>query len=144
MEAINDSTIVGYRTEQFIDNENVKAYFYPEIKLMHFVWLQNCVGEKYRYNFQQALDFAAKNDACYFISDIRKQGVVGPEDRKWFETVAIPGAIEQGLKRAAVIADGNIFKMYYLNMLLKVFTKMAVPFKLFNNTRLAINWLIAG
>ena len=142
MEATNVLVNIGLNIEQFIDNEFVKAYFYPDIKLMHYIWQKQCTGDNYKKNFQIALDFAANHDANYFLSDIRMQGAVSPDDRKWFENVAIPGAIERGLKKAGVIFDGNAFKMYYLNMLLKVFAKKAIPMKLFNDTQIAINWLI--
>lgn len=142
MVTVNEKEVINYQAEQFVDNEYVVAYFYPEIKLMHYIWRKNCVGQEYRDNFQKALDFASENDANYFISDIRKQGVIGPEDRKWFESVAIPGAIERGLKKAAVIFDGNAFKMYYLNLLLKVFANRSIPMKLFKDTQSAIDWVI--
>ncbi len=142
MVTINEQETVNYKAEKFVDNEDVQAYFYPEIKVMHFVWIRKCTGEKYRENYTLALDFAEKNDAIYFISDLRKQGVVGPEDRKWFELVAIPGAIERGLTKAAVVFDGNAFKMYYLNMLLMVFNKFSIPMKLFKSTQPAIDWLL--
>lgn len=142
MVTINDQEVVDYKAEQFLDNEDAKAYFYPEIKLMHFVWLRNCTGEMYRKHYEATLDFAENHEATFFISDIRKQGIVGPDDRKWFESVAIPGAIERGLTKAAVVFDGNAFKMYYINMLLKVFNKFSIPMKVFKNTQPAIDWVL--
>lgn len=143
MVTVNEKEVINYNAEKFVDNENVKAYFYPDIKLMHYIWKQRCVGEEYRNNYQKALDFASNHDATFFMSDIRKQGVIGPDDRKWFESVAIPGAIERGLTKAAVIFDGNTFKLYYLNILLRVFSKRSIPMKLFNETQPAIEWLLA-
>lgn len=85
---------------------------------------------------------AKLNKTHYFISDIQKQGVVGPEDRKWFEAVAIPTAIELGLAKAAIIFDGNVFKMYYINMLLNHFTNKGVPMKFFKDLKGAEKWIL--
>ncbi|NJK85888.1 MAG: hypothetical protein HC906_07905 [Bacteroidales bacterium] len=98
-------------------------------------------GDLYRNAFNNAVKYAKDHPTCYFMSDIRKQGVVGPEDRKWFETVAIPAAIGVGLQKAAVIHDANAFKMYYINIILQHVLKKGVPMKFFGNTEQAYQWL---
>ena len=75
------------------------------------------------------------------MSDIRNQKVVSPEHRKWFEKEALPEAVNVcGLKRAATIMDGNIFKKYYLDMLIKASGKFKLPLKTFNKEKDAIEW----
>jgi hypothetical protein len=127
---------------QLFSNDNLDVYHYPELKVMHYYWKQRTLGEEYRNLFLKGLEFADSHPTCYFLSDICKQGIVGPDDRKWFETVAIPGAVEKGLKRAAVVFDGNTFKMYYLNMLLQTFLKKGVPMKFFKDNEQALEWLL--
>ena len=129
-------------TKDILSNENLDIFYYPELKIMHYYWKKRTLGEEYRNLFLKGLELAKSNPTNYFISDICNQGIVGPDDRKWFENVAIPGAIEVGLKRAAVVFDGNTFKMYYLNMLLQTFLKKGVPMKFFKENELAIEWLL--
>ena len=52
----------------------------------------------------------------------------------------IPKGIDVGLKRAGVIFDGNVFKKYYLNMIIKVTNKFGLPLKIFNKQEEAIEW----
>lgn len=143
MVIINEQESLDYTAEQFVDNEDLKAYFYPEIKVIHFIWQRKCTGKPYKDNFQEAVEFSSKNDASYFLSDLRKQGVVGPEDRKWFETEIIPQAVSNGLKKAALVFEGNVFKMYYVNLLLANFLKLEIPMKMFKDTQSALDWLIS-
>jgi hypothetical protein len=128
-------------TQIFTDN-NLDIYHYPEQKIMHYYWKKRTLGEDYRRLFLKGLTLSDSYPTQYFLSDICNQGIVGTEDRKWFESVAIPGAIERGLKRAAVIFDGNAFKIYYLNLLLQTFAKKGVPMKFFKDKDEAVNWLL--
>jgi hypothetical protein len=52
----------------------------------------------------------------------------------------IPKAIDNGLKRAAVVFDGNVFKKYYINMILQVINKFGIPMKLFSTEEDAVKW----
>jgi hypothetical protein len=129
------------KTVQLHSDDNLDIYHYPELKIMHYYWKCRTLGDEYRRLFSLGLDLAVSHPTIYFLSDICNQGIVGPEDRKWFETVAIPGAIEKGLEKAAVVFDGNIFKMYYLNLLLQTFVKKGVPMKFFRDNNQAVEWL---
>lgn len=137
-------SIKSLNTVRLFSNENLDIYHYPEIKVMHYYWKQRTLGDDYRNLFLKGLEFADSNPTCYFLSDICNQGIVGPDDRKWFESVAVPAAIGKGLKRAAVVFDGNTFKMYYLNMLLKTFLKKGVPMKFFRDNDEALEWILSA
>lgn len=137
------SSVLSYTSEKFIDNENISAHYYSEIKTIHFIWKQRSLGNDYRQPFLDAGEFAENHDAIYFLTDIRNQGIVGPDDRKWFEDVALPLAIERGLQKSAVVFEGNIFKLYYINMLLKHFAKKSIPMKFFKSLDEAKEWLLA-
>lgn len=66
--------------------------------------------------------------------------MVNPENRKWFETVMLPQALKQGLKRGGVIFDGTIFKKYYLNLILQATNKFKFTLRLFNSIEEAYAW----
>ena len=88
------------------------------------------------------LDLQKHKEITRYVSDIRKQSIISPSDRKWFETVALPLAIKQGLKVGAVVFDGNAFKKYYINVLLKATNKYHLPMKVFTELDDAIKWLL--
>ena len=122
------------------DTDYAEISYDKELKMGKIVWKRKTTTEEYQYAFMLLLEHAKNNPSDNFLSDIRNQSVVSPENRKWFETEMLPAAIEQGLKRAAVVFDGNIFKKYYINMIIKVSKKFGMPLKMFNSEAEAIEW----
>lgn len=112
-----------------------------EIKLGKIEWKTKTSTEEYQYAFITLLEYARNHPSDNLLSDIRKQSVVSPENRKWFELEMLPKAIDAGLKRVAIVFDGNVFKKYYINMILKVTNKFALPMKVFNSEEEAMTWL---
>ncbi|MFO8023048.1 MAG: STAS/SEC14 domain-containing protein [Perlabentimonas sp.] len=131
-----DDTII------FEDNYAIVRYI-PDMHLIFIEWSGTLTNEQYRTAFLKALEFQEKCTVpiSNFMSDVRKQGIVNPDNRRWFETVALPRAIKQGLKHAAVVIDGNVFKKYYLNLLLKTTNRFRLSLKLFNSREDAYSWL---
>lgn len=127
---------------QILDNAYVEIVFKEEKQLGMISWKIKTTSDEYRNAFLTLLDFQKNKTITRYISDIRKQGIISPDDRKWFEQVAMPKAIEQGLKYVAVVFDGNVFKKYYLNVILAAVNKYGVPMKLFSTIESAEEWLM--
>lgn len=111
-------------------------------KLGRITWKGKCTSEEYKDAFMSLLNIQTKYGIIRYMSDIRNQAVISPDDRKWFETVALPKAIEQGLKAASVVFDGNVFKKYYINVILGATNKFGLPMKVFSNDLEAEKWLM--
>jgi len=120
----------------------VKVSFHPDLEMIKVVWEGSFSKEQYQDALTRALDYQEKSKLTVenYLSDIIKQGIVNPESRKWFEQVALPRAIKQGLKRAAVVFDGNVFKKYYLNLILQASNAYKLPLKFFNSEEEAVKW----
>jgi hypothetical protein len=123
-----------------LDTDYAEVSHEPELGLGKIQWKRKTSLEEYQYAFITLVEYAKSHDAQNFLSDIREQSVVSPENRRWFEEEMIPKAIGVGLKRAGVIFDGNVFKKYYLNMIIKVTNKFGLPLKIFNTEEEAIEW----
>lgn len=124
-----------------LDTDFVQVVIVAELKLGKIIWKRKPETIEYRSAFQTLLQYAAKDELSNFISDIRNQGVVSPDDRKWFEREMLPAAINGGLKRAAVVFDGNIFKKYYLNLIMGASNKFGLPIKVFLSDEEALTWI---
>jgi hypothetical protein len=85
--------------------------------------------------------FGRKHPVDGMLSDITNQGVISPDNRKWFEKEMMPQAVEAGLKRGAIVTSGNAFKLYYINLILSAVNKFPIATKLFNNQKDALTWL---
>jgi hypothetical protein len=122
------------------DYDYAQVFHDPTIKLCTIVWKRKPDNSEYQNAFEVMIEYSKKHTIENFLSDIRNQGVVSPENRKWFESVMIPKAIDNGLKRAAVVFDGNVFKKYYVNMIIQVINKFGIPLKLFSTEEDAVKW----
>ncbi len=122
------------------DYDYAQILYDPAVKLGILVWKRKPDNSEYQNAFEVMIEYSKKHTVDNFLSDIRNQGVVSPENRKWFESVMIPKAIDNGLKRAAVVFDGNVFKKYYINMILQVINKFGIPMKLFSTEEDAVKW----
>jgi hypothetical protein len=87
------------------------------------------------------IEFGKKYRVDSMISDISHQGVISPENRKWFEKDMMPQAVAAGLKRAAIVTSGNAFKLYYINLILSAVNKFSIVTRLFNKRADAHSWL---
>jgi len=119
-----------------------KVTYHSENNTVKIVWNGSFSKEQYQEAIESALNYQAKSHMPIenYLSNILKQGIVNPESRKWFEQVALPLAIKQGLKRAAVVFDGNVFKKYYLNLILQASNMYKLPLKFFSSEEEAIKW----
>jgi len=120
----------------------VEITYHPEMELIKVVWKGAVSTELYQKAFLTCLEFqkSAGSALNNFLSDTTQQGIISPENRKWFEQYAIPKAVEQGLKHAAVIFNGNVFKKYYLNLIISAINKFGIPLKLVSTEKEALDW----
>ncbi|MBK6264644.1 hypothetical protein JKA74_06315 [Marivirga sp. S37H4] len=130
--------------EILIDASYAEVAYFPSRQMVRIKWKGSVTNEQYRSAFEAALKHAQSGyPVKRFYTDTREQGVIGPENRKWFEQVMLPKAIESGLKRAGTISDASIFKRYYLNMLLKSVNKFNLPFKLCGSEEEVVDFLMS-
>jgi hypothetical protein len=129
--------------KELMKESYVRVVYDSEKFLGKVIWSGSPTNEQYKKPFLVLLDWAAKgNKVSRFLSDTRDQGVVNPENRKWFEKEMVPAAMKAGLKRSAVITGANVFKRYYINMILSAVNKFNMPFKFFSDEESAVNFLM--
>ena len=118
--------------------------YYPEKRLLVLVWSGSPTKEEYQVPFLTMLEYSKTHPVDSMLSDISNQGVISPDNRKWFEKEMMPRAVAAGLKRAAIVTNGNAFKLYYINLILSAVNKFPIVTKLFNKRNEAIDWLEHG
>ena len=128
--------------EEVVKTDFVNITYNIEHKIIKVVWTGKNTSEEYRDIIMKSLNWSKDHQVDYYLSDIRNQKVISPEDRTWFQKEIIPKAIEAGLKKAVVIFDGNVFKKYYLNTILKTTNVMKLPFKFVKNEEEAMEFLL--
>jgi hypothetical protein len=128
---------------ELMNEPHVRVIYDSDRLLGKIIWSGSPTQEQYKKPFLVLLDYAAKgNVITRFLSDTRDQGVVNPENRKWFEKEMVPAAMKAGLKRAAAITNANVFKRYYVNMIISAVNKFNMPLKVFSDEESAIQFLM--
>ncbi|NMM47347.1 hypothetical protein [Marinigracilibium pacificum] len=132
--------------EFFLNEDNVifkekyvTTFYSEELKLVGIVWDGIFNKDEYINVFERLLDFAKTNKVVGVYSDIRKQGVVPTEARKYFEKNISHKAKELGVDKTGIVSDSSPFKKYYLNTLIKMTGR---PAKICSNPEDAINYLV--
>lgn len=128
---------------EIFKTEVVKLDYDRNYNLVYIEWFKNPALEQYKEPFQFLIhDFSQKEKVWGIISDIRNQGVVGPQHRKWLYEEATPHAQEKGLKYYGIVMDSNVFKTYYVNTMLKlVGNKDGVVRKVFHEFEKCDSWI---
>jgi hypothetical protein len=113
----------------------------PAHYILVLIWNGNPNQQEYKEPFLAMLDFGKQNRVDGMLSDISNQGIISPDNRKWFEKELMPQASAAGLKRGAIVTNGNAFKLYYINLILSAVNKFPITTKLFNSRDEALKWL---
>lgn len=113
----------------------------PDKRSMMLIWDGRPSTEEYKKPFLAMIEYSKKHPVDSMLSDISKQGIISPDNRKWFEKDMMPQAVLSGLKRGAIVTNGNAFKLYYINLILSAVNKFPIETKLFNNRQQAVAWL---
>ncbi len=128
--------------ETLLVNDYVKLTYEEDLKLLTITWSNvKITFEQYQKPFIMALDYMAKKPVANYISDIRNQGIISPEYRKWLQEVAISEAAKAGLKRVIGVANVNVFKQYYINHVFQSAKKFGIPYKMFGTIEEAKEWI---
>ena len=130
---INDKII--YKTDIAI------VSYSKERMLVETVWKsKKLTFKEYQEPFLAAIEFQKRTLVTNYISDIREQNIIPPDFRKWFQTEILPKAYAAGIKRSAIIFNGNIFKKYYLNNIMNSVKKFGAPIKFYSTPEEAYKW----
>ena len=127
-----------------LDKPFANVVYDEELLLVTLTWKDAPLTfENYKETFISMLDFQKDKTVNNYIADIRQQRIISPHFRKWFQEEGVSRAVKQGLKKGAVIFNGNVFKKYYLNNIMNTTKRFGLPFKFFNSTEKAMEWFNA-
>ena len=129
--------------EQIIEENNAARITYDASKKLGcIIWKSQPTPEEYKGTFNTLHKFQENNLVHYFYSDITDQGVIAPAERKWLVENVARRAHEMGTRKAATKFDGDIFKKYYLNTVMKLLPGINIPFRFFTSEKEAMDWLL--
>lgn len=136
--------IIKYKNQYIMkiifENEKVALRFNHYTNAVEMIWKQHQDTETYKMIFTKALESIKYYRAIAFFSDIRKEGVVGPESSKWVQEEIMQKAFSYGMKKVAVVMDSDIFKKFYIQNLEKAAKSDSL--KYFDSVEAANKWIL--
>src|SRR5690606_16089439 len=87
------------------DREYGQIYYNARSNTAGVSWKKPVTSKAYRELFGKCLDVLRIYNTPYWISDLRKQGNIAPEDQIWMVSTIIPEAVRNGLTRIVVVYD---------------------------------------
>ncbi len=125
------------------ENEFCKLGFHEENKVVFLRWkpFKTINFEDYKKPYLISLEYQKINEVFGILVDSKEQGVIPPAFRKWFQEFAVKEGIENGLKRAAVVSEANVFKRYYFNHILNSASKFGFEIKVYPTLDEALAWI---
>lgn len=124
------------------EHEKVDLRYNDLTNAVEMIWKKNQDPETYKIAFTKALGYIKDYKATAFFSDIRNEGIVGPEGSKWVQSEIMPKAFSYGLKKVAVVMDADIFKEFYIKNMEKA--AGSDKLKYFDSVESANKWIIEG
>ncbi len=121
------------------ETEKALMRYNEDTNAIELIWKGQYDADTYKMMFTKGVEYLKEFKATAWLSDIRKEGVVGAASSKWLKEEVIPHAIKNGLKKIAVILDEDVFKKFYVESLDKSMeTKMM---QYFDSMESAKKWL---
>ena len=107
-------------SELVFDTESALMTYSKMDYTVELIWKKNVNSEEFRHTYSEGLGFANKNKVQFFLSDMRKEGLVALDDVKWLTREVIAKAANIGVKRIALVnEDELIFSTIYAESLKK-------------------------
>jgi hypothetical protein len=127
--------------ELLFNSDIVELKFDKSRFLLELTWKKNTDSDDYKKLFNLIIEFSEKHKIHYFLSDMRNQGVVRTQDVKWLELEVLRRAVEQKLKKIALVFDDIIFSTVYAETIKKKLRDSQVQVQFFSDISVAKAWL---
>jgi hypothetical protein len=130
-------------SEIVFDNEHAIMTYSKTDLALELVWKTDVISEEFRKVYVTGLKFASENKVNFFLSDIRKEGLVSLDDVKWLTSTVIANANQLGIKKIALInEEESIFSSIYAESLKKKIENYSIQVNLFTDISSARIWLL--
>jgi signal transduction histidine kinase len=125
------------------EEDHAEIFFDANINATGVIWKRQVTTEQYRVVFRKCLEFVHSYNTPNYISDISNQGPIALEDQRWMFEEILPHAIENGLKKIAVVQPDltNPIVIDYLDGLNDNVKRLGAEQRFFTSLDRAFEWI---
>lgn len=129
--------------EVVLDNEYITVWYYPDKKIIHHQFHKFTCGKDLQDGLSEGATILEKNRARKWLSDDRKNTVIGKEDMEWTATVWRPRVIKAGWKYWALVLPEKTVGQMVMKRIVNEYADTGVTVKMFSDPDEAMRWLEA-
>jgi hypothetical protein len=123
------------------DNGKMTIWYYDDYKIIHHRFNKLTYGQYYKDGFLKGLEVMKENNAVKWLSDNGETQVLRKEDLEWAAENWRPKMIEAGWKYWAVIKPESAAGKLLFDKFIKMYEKLGVTLKFFDDVDTALTWL---
>lgn len=123
------------------DSDYGQIFYNARLNTAGINWKKQVTSEAYRELFNKSLDVLRIYNTPYWISDLRKQGTINPEDQIWMATTIIPEAVQNGLTWIIGIYDPAQHNEDYRERIKAAIEKVGSQIHFFTELKGAEAWI---
>jgi hypothetical protein len=127
--------------EVILDNEYITVWYHHDKKIVHHQFHKFTCGKALHDGLSEGVATFEKNKAQKWLSDDRKNTVIGKEDLEWTATVWRPRVIKAGFKYWAIVLPEKIVGQMVMKRIVKEYADTGVTVKMFSDPDEAMKWL---
>jgi signal transduction histidine kinase len=126
---------ICYESEYGIIHYNART------NVMGISWKKQVTSEAYRALFIKCLETLRTYNTPYWISDLRKQGIISPADQKWMLSEIFVSALGNGLRLVAAVYDPQQHNEDYRTRIQAACQKAGIEIVFFTSGKEAEAWI---
>jgi hypothetical protein len=117
------------------------VFYNARINALGVIWKGQATSEQYRQVFIKSLEMMMLYRTPYWISDMRRQGMVALEDQQWMFREIFPAAVQHGLSKGVCIYDPNQHNDDYRERLKQISLTLGIETVFFKSFQSAEEWI---
>jgi len=129
--------------ETIVENENMTLWYYPDTNIIHHEFHQYTKGQTLRDGLSAGAEIMEKKKAQKWLSDDRKNTVIGEDDMEWTANVWRKRVIKAGWKYWALVLPEKAIGQLNMRRIIKEYADTGVTVQIFSNADEAMQWLEA-
>ena len=129
---------------EILNNEFAQVSYNSQNNSIVAFWKKPSTSEAYQVIFSSILEKILEFKAIGLVIDIYHQGIVGTENRLWFQNEILPRAYRGGLKKIAAISPNDVFSRFYIDNVKQasITNSIGVEFQYFKDLNSAQEWIL--
>lgn len=128
-----------------LDDDSARIFFDAVLNATGVVWKKNVSSDEYRSIYKRGIEFMRSYNTPNWITDMRQQGDISPDDQAWLLLKVLPDAYQSGLRRVAGIVQHDIHSprvKEYLHSIEEKLQASRVDLRYFNDLADARTWML--